>query len=201
MTSRLIKTYCQCIIHTLLHSLTIRVSLIHHSKCTVLSKGVTISGVTMQGYNKIPILIGEILAICSAITHTLPSYPHQKPIHSFILSLTRTQQKTLLPSFHSSNKQSDLLKIRLCLLRLLSGSSSGGSSSSSLLSLGLGLGLRLLRLHRTTPLTSLSFTYDCFRISRISASSTFFSEGYAAKSMVSPLMRLVPLRVSSTVNL
>ena len=150
----------------------------------------------MQGYNKIPFLLVKYLQLVLQSPTLFYPIHTRKPI---ILSFIHTQQKTLLPSFHSSNKQSDLSKTRLCLLRLLS--SSGGSSSSSLLSLGLGLSLSLLRLHRTTPLTSLSLTYDCFRISRISASSTFFSEGYAAKSMVSPLMRLVPLRVSSTVNL
>ena len=151
----------------------------------------------MQGYNKIPFLLVKYLQLVLQSPTLFYPIHTRKPI---ILSFIHTQQKTLLPSFPSSNKQSDLSKTRLCLLRLLS-SSGGSSSSSSLLSLGLGLSLSLLRLHRTTPLTSLSLTYDCFRISRISASSTFFSEGYAAKSMVSPLMRLVPLRVSSTVNL
>lgn len=153
-------------------------------------QGATISGVIMQKYNKIPfLLVKYLLLVLQSPTLFYPNHT-RNPL---------TQTKKLLRSFHSSNKQNDLSKTRLCLLRLLSGSSSSGSGS--LLSLGLGLSLSLLRLHRTTPLTSLSLTYDCFRISRISASSTFFSEGYAARSMVSPLMRLVPLSVSSTVNL
>ena len=49
--------------------------------------------------------------------------------------------------------------------------------------------------------TSIPHPYASLRIFRISSSSTFFSEGYAARSIVSPVMRSVPAGTKRTVNL
>ena len=108
----------------------------------------------MQGYNKIPILIGEIPATCSAITYTLPSYPHQKPIHPFFHSLAHNKKHSfplfIPPTNKATYRKSDYASFA-------SSAAAAAAAAAAFLALALALALAFFDftgLHRSPPFPS-----------------------------------------------